>query len=300
MRLLFILCFGVFLAGCGTPQVDVKTRWNQTLVNYSFVPIYPARGDVDVGDVRIHTIRNAAEALDSRLIANWNETGILSSPPRWTPAVLPGLEAVRSLSLDSEATGLTGVLRAILGSRISASNAIYVSLQELQTAEVADRAVAHGFHNYLVSMTSGTSEDQIKFIWGLCAAAKTLGDPKFKGLGISIVTRVIRAKEIVYYSGSVLTNVPEDAKLGPAGTPAVAAQTGKSAGATGFTARNGSSLPKAEIGKDGVIVGVDALMIQPNKVLPELAETCEEFEPYFLRSQLQVLKGNRRPQTGRD
>ncbi|MEL6763833.1 MAG: hypothetical protein AAFO87_09250, partial [Cyanobacteria bacterium J06607_6] len=196
------------LVGCGTPQVNVKDQWNRALVNYSFVPLYPARGDVQVGDVRVHTIKRASETLDSRLISKASDNQIVRPHPAYTPAILPGIEAVRSISLDADATGLSGLLRRILGSKIDASSTLYVSMRQLQTAEVSDQAVARGFHSYLRANTAKQFDEETDFMWGLCAAAKSLGNPRFDDIGISMVTRVIKANEIVYYSGSALTNVP--------------------------------------------------------------------------------------------
>lgn len=289
MRFLLALTTTVFAAACTVPQVNVKQRWNQALVNYSFVPIYPARGDLEVGDIRVHTVERAAEALDSRLISDWTENGILPMQPELTPAVLPGMEAVRSLSLDTEATGLTDLLRRILGSRVDVTASLYVSLQSLKTAEVADHKVARLFHEYVTEKVLAQSADTNDLLFGLCASAKTLGNPNFDDLAISIVTRVIRAEKITYYSGNSLTNVP----TAQATADTVPATPSKNAGANSFTFGTGSSLPLADVGPHGVVVGVDALMIRPLDVDRRIKEKCTKTADYFETSQARVLSKTR-------
>lgn len=300
MRKFFAVSTAVIVGACATPQVDVKDRWNQALVNYSFVPLYPARGDVRVGDIRIHTIETAAETLDSRLISKASENRIVLPAPEYAPAILPGIEAVRSVSIDTEASGLSGMLRDILGTRVDASSSLFVSLHSLTTAEVADHKVAGKFYKYIRDKAKQPPTGESHFVWGLCAAAKTLGNPEFDEIGISIVTRVIRAGEITYYSRSGLTNVASDAQplatTGEAGvTTALAAQ--KNNEGNSFTVRTGSNLPKANI-PGGVVVGVDALMLRPEKVFDfesaqPISERCAAIATVFEESQASVLRKRR-------
>lgn len=300
MRKFLAISTAVLVGACASPKVDVKDNWNRALINYSFVPLYPARGDVQVGDIRIHTIETAAETLDSRLISKASENKIVPSAPKYTPAILPGIEAVRSVSIDTEATGLSGVIRDILGTRVDTSSSLFVSLRSLTTAEVADQKVAGRFYQYVRDNTKQLPAGENHFVWGLCAAAKSLGNPEFDDLGISIVTRVIRAGEITYYSGSGLTNVAGDgqplAKTDKAGATAALA-TQKNKDGNSFTVRTGSNLPKASI-PGGVVVGVDALMLRPKNVIDfeaeqPISERCKAIASVFEVSQASVLRKRR-------
>lgn len=295
MHKIFALSVIMFIGGCSSPQVDVKDRWNRALVNYSFVPLYPARGDVHVGDIRVHTIENAAETLDSRLISKASTNGIVRSAPSLTPAILPGIEAIRSISLDSEATGISGLLKRLLGKQIEASSTLYVSLGALQTAEVSDQDVARAFYQYVQNSTATQQGGENDFMWGLCAAAKSLGNPEFGDIGISVVTRVIKANEISYYSGSGLTNVAGNAQQkGPAEeaeSPALSSPP-KNQDGNSFSALTGSSLPKATI-PGGVVIGVDALMIRPFRLMPDIAQRCSSISSVFEESQVRVFRERR-------
>ncbi|WP_299960956.1 hypothetical protein [uncultured Roseobacter sp.] len=300
MRKFFAISTAVLVCACAAPKADVKNRWNQALVNYSFVPLYPARGDVQVGDIRIHTIETAAETLDSRLVSKASENRIVLSPPRYTPAILPGIEAVRSVSIDAETSGLSGVLRDVLGTRVDASSSLFVSLGSLTTAEVADHKVAAKFYQYIRDKAEHHPTGENHFVWGLCAAAKSLGDPEFDDIGISIVTRVVRAGEITYYSGSGLTNAAGDSQppveTGEAGAKAKL-EVQKNTEGNSFTARTGSNLPKANI-PGGVVVGVDALMLRPDTAIDfkselPIAERCSAIATVFEESQARVLRKRR-------
>ena len=269
-------------------------------MNYSFVPLYPARGDVQVGDIRIHTIETAAETLDSRLVSKASENRIVLSPPKYTPAILPGIEAVRSVSIDAETSGLSGVLRDILGTRVDASSSLFVSLGSLTTAEVADHKVAAKFYQYIRDKAEQHPTGENHFVWGLCAAAKSLGDPEFDDIGISIVTRVVRAGEVTYYSGSGLTNAAGDsqplAKTGDAGAKATL-EAQKNTEGNSFTSKTGSNLPKANI-PGGVVVGVDALMLRPATAIDfkseqPISERCSAIATVFEDSQARVLRKRR-------
>ena len=307
--LLFALCLSA--TGCGVPFVDVKQRWNKAFVSYSFMPIYPARSDVNIGDVRIHTIEISAEALDSRLISDYTNNK-LAKKPDFATAVLPGVEALRLVSVDTESVGLSGLVRRLLGSKVEASSSLYISLQKLSTAEVADKDIARQFVKYLqdeagptpYSLAKDVADNRTrvnfenKFVWGLCAAAKTFDDPEFEDLGISVVTRVVRSERIAYYSGRSLSNAPNPAlKTSPAELPKdpadAAAQASKNATGNTFTAQTGSSLPVQDL-PEPVVVGADALMIYPKVVIPDLVERCKVISLYFADSQLERLR-NRRP-----
>lgn len=291
MRILLALATTLFAAACTVPQVNVKQRWNKALVNYSFVPIYPARGDLEVGDVRVHTIKNAAEALDSRLISDWTDNDLLAEQPKFATAVLPGLEAVRTLSLDAEATGLTGLLRRLIGSRVDATASLYVSLQDLKIAEVPDHQVARAFHDYVKKEILAESPDTNDLFFGLCASAKTLGNPKFDDLAISVVTRVIRAGKIAYHSGNSLTNMPAAPNPTPAG--ATATTPPKDTAENTFNVGTATSLSFTNIGANKVVVGVDALMIRPRDLDKGIAKKCQKTANYFETSQARVLSRNR-------
>lgn len=309
------------LGACGQPQVDVKGRWNRAMSQYSFVPLYPARGDVMIGDIRIHRIKGAAEALDSRLVSRGSENkfGAPKSLP-YSDAVLPGIEAFRLMSLDTESIGLSGFVRRLLGSRIDASSTLYVSLQKLQTREVSDVKVAGKFYEHIRDKTEvdpANNGQETEFIWGLCAAAKTLGNPSFDDIGISVVTRVIHARRIAYYSGEGISNVPEQAKPQP-DPKATAEQAGssakpndaKNAQGNSFTFTTGSRIPAQDL-ENPVVVGVDALMLNPLKVIGVLdgkgepqkgttiADRCKSIMPFFATSRLGVLSNIRRKSKGR-
>jgi len=295
MHKVLLLSSIILIGGCTSPTVDVKDRWNRALINYSFVPLYPARRDVQVGDIRVHTIKNAAETLDSRLMSKASQNQIVQLPPKFGPAILPGIEAVRSISLDREASGVSGFLRRFFGKQIDASSTLYVSLGALETAEVADQLVARDFYSYVRSSTASQRGEENDFMWGLCVAAKSLGNPRFDDIGISIVTRVIKANEITYSSGSALTNgagnIQRSVPIEEADSP-TSNSLPKNKDGNSFAALTGSSLPKATI-PGGVVIGVDALMIRPIKVMPDVPERCAAISGVFEESQARVLRQKR-------
>jgi hypothetical protein len=59
----------VALTGCGAPNIAVKEKWTESIANFSFVPLYPMREDVFVGDIRIHRLdANKGAGLYSRYV----------------------------------------------------------------------------------------------------------------------------------------------------------------------------------------------------------------------------------------
>ena len=282
MRILFCFILTISLIACGTvPQVDVKQRWNKTLLNYSFVPLYPAREDVDIGDIRIHRIAQASQALDSRLISDALENRIVTSSIPSIDAVLPGLEAIRLGSLDVESVGLSGLLVKLLGTRVTSSGSLNISLEKLTTAEIADSKVAFPFKKYL---NDRLAPDKIgsdtNFLWGVCTAAKAMDDPGFEDIGISIVTRVIRTGRISYFAGTEASNAPTQ-------TTESAQQTAPQA----VTLSEKTALKiKAQDFDKPIVIGVDALMIDPLQINKNLPDKCKDIQKFFETSQISKLR----------
>lgn len=250
---LSLLCAG-FLGGCAQePDINVKNRWSRAIVNYSFVPLYPARGGVEIGDIRIHRIKKQSSTLDSRLFYSAKKNRIVPSEVKEEPAVLPGIETFRLTRLNGDKLFQPGLLRTLFGTELESQASLSLSLSGLTTAEVADVDVVHRFLTFLDNLKN---TDQFRY--GLCASAVTLGDITLKDIGISMVTRVVKASEIEYYASRGVSTT-----AGGAAQPRDGAAEAET-GSDGFevTNRTGLKLDKITLVKP-ITIGVDALSITP-------------------------------------
>ena len=277
------------IAGCTAPQVEVKKRWSKNIVAYSFVPMYPPRGDVDVGDIRVHNVDGGAATLDSRLL--WDAKDSITIPKKKiskTSALLPGIEAVRLTTLDISTIGLKSVLTQIFGSGIEATDALHIALKGLKTNEVSDVDVVAPFEN-LIRTRLDPTRDPASFK-AFCAAAKTLGITDFTKARVSIVTRTLSVTGISYFSGTGVSNVPGNSdpsalnarEPGAAPTGPVLATAAKSA-----LSRDIKDDEKLDI---PVVIGADALTLIPASFDTELQSKCERATVHFDKAQLQAFK----------
>ncbi|MEM7471274.1 MAG: hypothetical protein AAF340_07975 [Pseudomonadota bacterium] len=264
------LMSAVLLTGCAQePDVDVKKRWSRAIANYSFVPLYPARGGVEIGDIRIHRIAKQSSTLDSRLFYSAKRNRIVPYEVAYVSAVLPGIETFRLTKLNGDKLLKPGFLRTLFGTELESQASLSLSLSGLKTAEIADVDVVGRFLKFL-----DERKDTVQFRNGLCASAITLGDVTLTDIGISMVTRVVTATEIEYFASRGVSTTSGGAaqpKDGATGTPT---------GSDGIEVinRTGLKLDKVKLEKP-ITIGVDALSIIPANLFvknkAELAQICK-------------------------
>ena len=152
-----VLLLPIVFAACSSPSINVKEKWTNSILNYSFIPLYPMREDVYVGDVRIHRLdANEGNGLYSRYLTKIDvglgdkETGRpsyaatgknvpvtnggVTSWPQATRAnslnqgsdadrlrlmSLPKIEAARITEADARGGGVLGADRALAARAIS-------------------------------------------------------------------------------------------------------------------------------------------------------------------------------------
>jgi len=284
----------------GVPDVNVKDRWSRALVNYSFVPLYPARGGINIGEIRIHRIKGFGATLDSRLFYTSEEAKFFTKLPEEYPAILPGIETFQLTRLNAEKLLRPKLLRDLFGTNLESYASLTLSLGKLTTAETSDRLIAEKFWQHLEKQRLNP-----EFVSGLCAAAITLNDASLDDIVISVVTRVIRAGAVTYVSANGYSTEPgraigPDAKEENDGTEpdADAAQPVLQKNAAIRTTRNVvTSLTATDI--PPVTIGVDALTTTPRKLYARdslnggksyLKTVCKGEAKKFIPAQLDALR----------
>jgi len=276
------------LTGCGTPSVPVKEKWTQSIQNYSFVPLYPMREDVYVGDIRIHRLDGkAGSGLHSRFIASMAVEGARKPisdrparaqnfhPPKGSPKQLrkmslPALEAARVTAADLSGSGVLGLWNLAIGGNVKDSETVMVTLDGIESVEIADWTAASRFLQTVEEMLA--QPDQLL---GICVAAKAMGDPKLEQTAISLVTRVAYARGLDYSYGESFSLALK------ASAQQAANQTTAGAGIQEDT--SGSLAHKATFDRP-MAFGVDAIMIQPILLKETLAEDCKTVTEGFVAS----------------
>ena len=137
----------------------------QGLKAYSFVPAYPARSSIKIGDIRLHRRAGGSQTFDSRLLWSASEHGIKINPLVAEDAVLPGLDVMRLGAFDIRGNGLFGLLSKVLGTRIEATDALNIALKGMSTAEVSDPDVAQHFLSFVTSKLAQPGSDRTSVIW---------------------------------------------------------------------------------------------------------------------------------------
>ncbi len=277
-KLLYALPAALVLGACTEPPVvDVKERWSRAVVSYSFVPLYPPRGGVEIGDIRIHRIKERAATLDSRILYKAQDTTISFAEQKEEVAILPGIETFRLNKLNGDKILPQSFLRDLFGVNFESSASLSLSLTGLTTAELADIDVVGGFLDFL-----DERKNTDKFKRGLCASAITLGSGNLDDISISIVTRVIRASGVEYFASNGFSTVP-GASREPDKTDGAATPVTQSDGVE-TTSRSGLRLEKLTLDKP-ITIGVDALSILPAKLYrtnsKNLRKLCDD--PRFNR-----------------
>ena len=280
MKYFPLLIAASLVSACGASSVDVKKRWMKDLASYSFVPMYPPREDIDIGDIRIHKATGGSAVLDSRLLWDWNRGQVVTRKPDVVTAILPGMEVVNLGAVDVSAVGLTNVLTRLFGSRIEASQSLHIALKDITTAEVSDVEVAKQFMNYvntkLAAEPGRNANDYSREIAGFCAAAITLGDERLDEIRISMVTRLIRVGGVTYFSGRGVSTVEGKSDPNVSGKDPDSLE-----GQTGLALRAAAAINE-EDGKlkAPVVIGVDALTLKPTTLNPQLTEICGAFKMF--------------------
>mmetsp|Transcript_28313 Transcript_28313/g.52726 ORF Transcript_28313/g.52726 Transcript_28313/m.52726 type:complete len:343 (+) Transcript_28313:1923-2951(+) len=222
------------LAACAAPVVNVKKEWTQSIFSYSFIPLYPMREDVFVGDIRIH-----------RLDANRN-FGLHSRPATRLPTLNSWLTSVegRAPQYPETGAGPTVTNNQIRWKQTKGSGNIFetvnvtnrLRLMSLPGIEVTRISNAEASASGLLGLwkkvigTNVTSEDTVVVsltgletmeipdeivaaafrdevtailtnddrLLALCVAGLSMGDPEFEETSISVITRVAYARGAEY------------------------------------------------------------------------------------------------------
>lgn len=269
MKKILFPILAISLAACGSGVVNVKRQWTKDLSAYSFVPLYPPRADVSVGDIRIHLNEGGSTLFDSRLMWDREDTSqeLQSADPITSQAILPGIDSVRLGAVDIASLGLLGHIGKLLGTRIEASSSLHVALKDLTTSEISDVKIASHFKAFVqTSLLAPAAKD------GFCTAAISLNDDKLETARISIITRTISFKSIQYFSGHGVSNQPgkSDSK----------SKDPSLDGADGFVSTQAASILAEPKIKDPIVIGVDAIMLNPYKLNlgPALVSHCKDLQ----------------------
>ena len=266
------------LSACApsTPQVDVKTRWSTAIANYSFVPLYPPRSDMQLGEVRIHRIKEAGETLDSRLLMRAQDglggrLDFTSYNANLADALLPGFERTQVFSFDLAALGNRTPWINAFGSTLERQNSLYLSVAGLKTSEVPEPHIVNPFAAFMQhAMTEKTMQRAI------CSAAIYMGDPDLEDTGISVITRIIYASKIEYKWGTGFSTAPGGSVTSTGTTP-----TPPAAPKSPQITDTSRSFAAFDDKGTKLAIGVDAIMAKVSDMedyLPALQEECEAME----------------------
>ena len=283
MRSVFLLPMAV--AACATPSINVKEQWTDAVKNYGFVPLYPPRADVVVGDVRVHTLdANKGPVLKSRPMLHINMSGDLdkgrSFPLITEPAdeagvrkgwfdrrramALPALEAIRVSAADARGTFPFKLWNFILDAQISDAESVAISLDDLTSVEVSDDVAVPAF---LAAIEEKMKDESFRDT--LCAQAITIGDPSFEKTRISMITRVAYVEKVKYSYGDTFKSTLK------ATVNSVLDEQEQARGSTSLEQTKTLSL-EDDFEKDPLAFGVDAVMIDPLKMDKDLGEHCKK------------------------
>ena len=298
MRLVTLLICLITLTGCSLPKVSAKRDWLTSIGSFGFVPLYPMREDIHVGDLRIHRIDISDNSLNSRPLDPLK--GIFESKEerdkllKRTKMALPRIDVTRTTDANFEASGLIGLWNSVFGVTYNRTEVLSVALTDLETEELEDHRLIEKFEDQVILMLS--NEIKLK---ALCVAAKVMGDPKFKDTAISVVTRVGYANGIEYRRSRSGT-LTVDGSTENAGT-----KTKASAKNSGTASGSGQSIT-AKFGTP-LAFGVDAIMIDPKKLgdidygrtksgaKKNLAQYCKDVtQPYVVSPLSNVITGARK------
>ena len=223
---LFLLVCGL-IAGCADPAISVKDKWANGVKNFALVPVYPMREDVFIGDVRVHSRTNEAYSIRSRLLdhlpidliveqseadrptygklttstlgsgtTGWAQPSSSLGPggtsDRLRLAALPDIELIRVAGFQTTANaGLSPwTFLGFLG--LQQHQTLLISLGGVETLEIPDAKAVPLFLQYLKQKKQPDRDNSI------CAAAASFGNRKLGDTQVSLITRVIYAREINY------------------------------------------------------------------------------------------------------
>lgn len=278
----FAFATALVLSACTPPQVDVKQRWSRAVISYSFVPVYPARSKLEIGEIRIHRIKGEGATLDSRLFFSAGDANLVRPEDIEGPhdALLPGIESLRVANFDGDGLISSRIFRAVFGTQAESRASLNISFGGLQTREVADREIIDAFEGLLYR-----DKDLTRFRKGLCASATTLGNAALDDIGISVVTRTIEATKVKYQDTRGFSTTNGGTTPPPEGTPVT------NAGTDVIELSQATRLFLNENLPTNVVIGVDALTITPANLYgaKNLAAVCEG-QTLVIRAQLDDLR----------
>ncbi len=296
MRILGFFAALAMLTGCGTPTVSVKKEWTQSILSYSFIPLYPMREDVFVGDIRIHRLdADKSAGLHSRPLARLDRVpSRLVTREGNAPAYL-GTEHMPKVSGERIHWQQTVGEREIFTPRDASKRLRLMALPGIDLARIshADTKASGllGIWNAVFGTTYDSEEavfvsltgletveipdaliagdfkeKAIKMLQpgsqdflGICVAAKSMGDPQFKQTAISVVTRVAYARGAEFNRKSerrVSVELSADNSAG----------NGQEDTQNNANTRTTKTLKLNEVFDRPMAFGVDAIMINPAKL----------------------------------
>lgn len=296
-----VLLIPLVFAACSSPSINVKEKWTNSILNYSFIPLYPMREDVYVGDVRIHRLdANEGHGLYSRYltkidvglgdketgrpsyaatgknvpvtkngVTSWTQAARANSlnsgsdPDRLRLMSLPKIEAARITEADARGGGVLGAWNLLLDGSISRQENLLVSLTGIETAEISDVSTAARFRDTIKHKLVSDHD----FLVGVCAAANAMADPDMNQTAISMVTRVAYARGIEYKYGDSF-----NASLKATATPTAGGQDQK----IGGKRKSEDTVSQHEVFDRPMAFGVDAVMLNPKSLLPGIVGKCDK------------------------
>ncbi len=124
-------------------------------------------------------------------------------------AALPNIELASVTEADFGWSGISGLWNWIVGGHAGSRTTLRISVSGVETLEIDIISAYGNTKDHLEYMVSTETDKHGKivpnaFMNGVCAAAKTLGDPKGKTSKFAVVTRVFYARSIKYVYGETV------------------------------------------------------------------------------------------------
>lgn len=298
---IFAFAAALALTACAAPKVNVKKEWTRSIASYSFIPLYPMREDIFVGDIRIHRLdANLNSGLHSRPVArmatlnNWlnGESGYAPQYPkttktpqvtenqiRWEQNVgeknifastsvnnrlrLMSLPGINVTRISHADGSATGIIG--LWKRVIGTNfdSEETEFVSLTGLETMEIPDALIASDFLEKARNILSQKSSRL--GICVSAISMGDPRFEKTAISVVTRVAYARGAEYRRKSE-RRVSVDVSVDSTDPNATNGAQGKA------NTEATTALTLNEVFDRPMAFGVDAMMLDPRVVFAGLTE----------------------------